>query len=292
MSSVPGGRRLALPAIEERRLRQALLAHYRAEKNARGQTGQYPNMILQDLRPLWRSIAGCVVPTGPCPLGLSEGLIREGLVDYGDLVARADNQVWDEEEDGGPPRDGELVAYLDRLRGAVAGMGLYLHGEPAGWALAEVHADVRGYPLYYGTMQSWEEATIKIYASPTYASVTAFDRAGEQVGGQEIEPREPFAFDEWDALASASHAVLDDQLARVRAAFFEDRARFPRVNRANKTRSPKTVKALYDCLRLGTRYDKATTDLARELAKEIGLDFSPRKGASKQRPKKGHILTQ
>ncbi len=264
MGSVSGGRHLALPAIEERRLRQELLAHYRGEKDGRGRTGQYPNTVLQDLRPAWRAVAVRVVPAGP---------LGPGLVDYGDLVALANEQAW-EEEAGGEERDGQLVAYLARLRRVVADMRLCLNGEPTGWALAEVHADVRGYPLYYGTMQSYEEATIRITAAPSHARVIAYDRDGKPAEQRDVEPREPFRFAEWDELGDAVRAVSKDRIAAMRAAF-ADRDRFPRANRANKTRSPETVAALYSRLRSHDRLDKATADLARDLAKEIGLDFAP-----------------
>ncbi len=272
-------RRLALPAVEEYRLRSALLGHYREEKdNAGGPYGRYPLVVLQDLRPRWREIERRVTSLIITPH--SAGWTRP--VDYAELVDLAEEQA-SEEEDGGPPRDHALSAYLDAVRNAVAKMRLCLGGQPAGWALAAVHGDVRGWSVTPVAFYSWEEVTLTISASPAYGRVIARSADGSTVEDHVVEARELFAFDDWEALTNRASEVAAAQVAKMRETFKNGRPddpqeprearRYPYQNRASLELQARDIKALYRCLREKKRYDKLTTDRLRTLTERIRIDL-------------------
>jgi hypothetical protein len=189
-----------------------------------------------------------------------------------------DDQVWAEAEEDGQPRDPDLSAYVNALRGLVGEtMRLTQSGNPAHWAREFVHSDVIGHfhwpasALIYGA----EEATVSIRVTPGYGRIEVRDAQGGIVAKKEI-PALGFDFDDWGSLEEAAHDLLSRQIAVLRK-FFDERypdADYPRRNRATvQKRHDQYVPALFRLLFYGKRSVRPTRDTLRQLTEDIGIDL-------------------
>jgi hypothetical protein len=261
MASIPlEGRRPKLSEVLAHEARLALVGCYRRD-------GRYCGIVKQDLRRSWRELEPVLAELGV--------LIASDEDEIEDLYQQ---QVWDE-EDGGAPPDPRLADYVGQLRGFVRDtMRLTVGGEPAHWALEMVHRDVCEAPLRdlpVATMHGSEEATLRLKVTPGYAEVVG-TFAGEPMGtGWEVSARGNYDFDRWDEFNREARRVLDEQLARLKAAYW-DRYR-PANRKSHLARLEDDVPRLFRYLfHRRPIADSAERKAAQRLAKDIGIRFPKR----------------
>ncbi len=223
MSSIrQHGRRIPLRPDRERDiLRERLLALYRAEP-------KYQTAVVQDLRWLWLQVR-TVYALDPCMEKPDPSIpyFRR----FCELQADVEERALLEAEEGirRDPALPRLREYVRKLRDRVQKtMGLALSGEPVGWALEAVHADVMGpspvgvpldlTPAYFVRV---DDASLRLRVTDMYARVSVVAPDDTLVAEQEIQATFDLSFDEWDEFRQVAHKLLDEQIDRMAGAFEE-----------------------------------------------------------------------
>lgn len=262
MSSVSdpdSNRRIAFDDAVQAELISSLMVCFRGNP-------RYQNFVARDLRPPWKQAKPVV----------TAAMARQ-WPDF-DCVWRVYQDQLFEEEDGGAAREPDLARYVETLRWFVGEkMRLARSGEPAYWALSQVHNEVMGFPLpwAYAAFYGEERATIALRVTPAEASIEARAADGVIVGERRFNTT-GFDFDHWNLFEAEAQKVLSEQIATLREQYerrYPD-ASHPRRNRATQDDwHRKHVPALFRLLFSNEYAGDPSRDTLRRLARTISIDL-------------------
>lgn len=165
----------------------------------------YHNVIVRDLRPIWKRVQARYWPSRFMPNIYEVFRVLEDL----------------EYEIG--PVDPDLTSYCVLLRSIVSDdFRLRWNNEPAWWALEAFHDHVtsgnrpdRPTGIPYVDFIFWREFELKVRVTEDGASITVVDHFGEQIT-QEYPNSGLLSFQDWSSLEKEAIAALKHQIADIR----------------------------------------------------------------------------